>query len=240
MPSSSRIALYMLAGTVVLGTILAAVGIIAGVWDWFQVRIIFTSYTISGASICALACAAVWERAKGRLLPGLGLVLSIVGAALMMPLIWAEIDSDTYARATITTILFAAATAHVCLLSLARLKERFAWALAVAYVSIYGLAALLALIVWIGPGGSGVFQLLGVVAVVVAGVSVLIPIFHGLSRSEPNPTVGAPIAALCPCCASAQNPGPAVITCPRCGSVFAIRIIRDSRVVSTSLRAASR
>jgi hypothetical protein len=230
MGRSARIALYTVAGTVVLGTILAALCIVGGTWDWFRVRVILTSYTISGASVCGLACAAVWERRNGRVLPGLGLAMSISGAVLMMPVIWAEIYSDIYARVTITMIVFAAATAHLCLLSLARLAERFAWSRGLAYLSVYGLAGLFALILWTGETGIATFQFLGVLTVTVAAVSVLIPIFHALSRSEPGPTVGRLVAAVCPCCGGAAEPGLGVLTCGLCGSQFAIQIIHDSRI----------
>ena len=62
MPSMTRTALYVMIGSVVLSALLGIFAILSGDWGWYELRILLTTITISGASICILACVALWER----------------------------------------------------------------------------------------------------------------------------------------------------------------------------------
>ena len=229
MPAVKDLARYALACTVIAGIVLSILTILAGSWDWFPVRVILTSFTVSGASICALACAALRERDRAHILPLPGLVLSLAGAVLVIFGLWSDVGDPTYGQLTASVVVFATATAHLSLLSLARLSNRFTWALVVAYAAIYGLAATLTFMLWLGPGGPATFQFLAILAIVSAGVSILIPIFHGISRST-NGLMPTSVAGTCPICGAAQMHALGVITCERCGSVFSVKVIRDNRV----------
>jgi hypothetical protein len=69
---------------------------------------------------------------------------------------------------------------------MARLANWFQWSLLVAYVSIFGVAAIIALMI-LGSdstGSEGIFRLLGVAAIIDGAFTILIPIFHWLSRGE--------------------------------------------------------
>ena len=245
MTSMKKAALYTFAGTVVLGVMLSILAILSGTWSWFEVRVILTLYTVSGASICALACVALWEREPGHPLAGLGLALTLTGAVLMVLAIWTDAADLAYGKLTFSIVLFAIASGHLCLLSLARLSPQFRWAPIVAYVAIYGVAGTVTWMIWAEEGSLQTFQLLGILAIVVAGVTILIPIFHALSKptaetAGPTGTDGtaraaraasrpAPVAVTCPCCGAAQTHELGEITCRQCASVFAVRVIHDSR-----------
>jgi hypothetical protein len=78
------------------------------------------------------------------------------------------------------------ACAHLCLLSLARLADWFRWSLTVAYVAILLVASLIVLLIFIEPASNsdGMMRLLAVAAIIDAAITILVPIFHWLSREH--------------------------------------------------------
>ena len=80
--------------------------------------------------------------------------------------------------------MFAVACAHLSLLSMARLADQFRWSLAAAYVVILGVATLIVVLILRERYDAGMFQLLGVAAIVDAAITIVIPILHRLSRDE--------------------------------------------------------
>jgi hypothetical protein len=176
--------LYSLIVSVLLSAFLGILAILSGSWGWFEVRILLTTVIISGASICGLACGAYLATKGGQALPLAGITLALVGAAMLIGGMWIEVRSEVYWKLTVSISVFAVACGHLALLSMARLAEWFLWSLVVAHVVIFGVASLIVLLILTEFHGTGMFQLLGVAAIIDAAVTVLIPIFHWLSRVE--------------------------------------------------------
>jgi hypothetical protein len=231
MPPLTKLALRTLIASVVISAALGIAAILSGDGGWHEARILLTTATISGASICTLACAALWERRQTPApLPGIALALS--SAVLVIAGIWAEFDSEWYWKCTVAVVVFAIASAHLCLLSLAHLASGYRWALAVAAIAIFGLATIITWMVVAEEAGLGWLQLMGVTAIVVASMSILIPIFHRLSAApEPaaRPEAGA---VMCPWCGTVQTRPLGEITCAACGCVFVVRILQPGHGVS--------
>src|SRR5262249_45747030 len=97
---------------------------------------------------------------------------------------WIEVPSVVYWQLAASASVFSVACAHLALLSMTRLAERFQWSLATAYVAIFGVASLIVLMIFGKTHGVGMFQLLGVAAIFDAAITILIPIFHRLSKGE--------------------------------------------------------
>jgi hypothetical protein len=179
--------LYSLIVSIVLSAFLGILAILSGSWGWFEVRILLTTVTIAAASICGLACGAYLATKRGQVLPLAGIALAILGAAMVMAGMWADMRSDAYWKCAVTVSVFAVACGHLALLSMARLAEWFLWSLVVAHAVILGVASLIVLLVWSELHGTGMFQLLGVAAIIDAAITILIPIFHWLSRAPLAP-----------------------------------------------------
>ncbi len=231
MPSMTKIALYVMIGSVILSAMLGIIAILSGDWGWYELRILLTTITISGASICMLACIALWERRKTKPLPLSGMILSVVGAALLIYSIWGEVSNSVFWELTIVIIVYAVATSHLCLLSLARLSKNYMWSLWSAYLIIYGLASIIAWIVFFGRVSEGVYRFLGVFSILAGSVSILIPIFQRFSASGGN-NVQTPseVKVLCPHCGNEQTHTLGEITCEKCKSVFVVRMVRLGRI----------
>jgi hypothetical protein len=180
--------LYFLIVSVLLSAVLGILAILSGTWGEFQVRILVTSVIISGASICGLACGTYLATKRGRLLPLAGIALALVAAAMIIAGVWIHVlQTDAYLKFAVSISVFAVACGHLALLSMARLAEWFVWSIVAAHVVIFGVASLIVLLIVTDPHGTGMFQLLGVAAIIDAAITILIPVFHWLSRSELAP-----------------------------------------------------
>lgn len=181
--------LYTLIGSVAISALIGIGVILLGNWGSIEVRILMTTLTITATSILGLACGAYYETGRAKVLPLVGIGLALVGAIMTFLIIWdVADDNETYLRVTGTVTLFALSCAHLSLLSLARLDKRFAWSRIAAFVVVWVLSALLTYLIWFEPEtNSDLFaRTLGVLAILVASVTVVTPVFHKLSSTEPN------------------------------------------------------
>lgn len=233
--SPKKTALWLLIASVAISAVLGIWAILSGEFGELQGRVLLTTLTITGASICGLACGAYWETGRNRAVPGLGIVLTIVGAGVVIFGIWYQTSANNFWKIAASICLIAIATAHVSLLSLARLAGRYRLALVAAYVLAYLLAALLIVAMFAESNNSDWFpRLIGVVSILLASVSLVVPIFHRLSASDirarnpaPVPVDGLWATLTCPRCGSAVPSSTAEMVCANCGCRFRISIVND-------------
>ena len=183
-----RVLFYLLISSVVFAAVLGIVLVLLNTWGWFEIRVILTTTTIAVASLCGLACDLSRTTRGSNALPVSGLALTAIGTVLVLIGMWFEVDADEYWKATGCVSIFAVAVAHVCLLSIARLSARFRWVFLVACQIIFGLALLLAVIILWEIDEERMFQFVAAIAILDAAVTLIIPILHRLSKSEPMST----------------------------------------------------
>jgi len=171
-----RTFLWLFLGCLCLSALLAIVAVLAGRFGDLELRIVASSSTVSGASICAMACAAFRERERGRRLGTIGIGLAGLAAAMMLLLIWTDGQNRTQARLALVLAVYAVAMAHAQLLWLPRLAERHRWA-QVAAVGAIGLLALMLTAVILGDvDDEAMLRLTIVVGIVVALLTLAVPI----------------------------------------------------------------
>jgi hypothetical protein len=230
--SPKRIALWVLIASVGASAILGIVLVLAGSFTDLQIRIILTTLTISAASICALACGVLWESRRTMFLPLPGAILAIAAALLVIAGIWSETNSSEYWKFSVSVSLLAVATAHSCLLAMAKLAQRFAWTRIVVFGAIYFLAGFWIYIIYYTPEGDTGLRIIGATSIIVAALSILTPIFHRLSRGDfkAGTSITEPklfVIITCPLCGSPQPNSLAPIKCANCGCHFVITILGD-------------
>jgi hypothetical protein len=184
--------LYVLIGSVAVSALLGILAILIGDFGKFEVRILLTSLTISAASLCGLSCGAALEAQRGQVIPWAGIGLAVVGAVLVISGLWVEPHSDDYWKTAATVSIFAVACSHASLLLLARLAPRFAWSLWTAIALIFAVALLLSGAIWLDLDEEPMFRILGVVAVLDGAFTILVPIFHRLTRGDVEPEHAPP------------------------------------------------
>jgi hypothetical protein len=230
-----KVALWFLIVSVVISAALGILAILTGNFGDFEMRIILTTLTISAASIGALSAGALWEGRGQKELPLLGIVLAVVAALLIITGIWFDPHSDSYWKFTASTGVLAAATSHACLLSLAKLAPRFAWARLVALTAVYALAVLIVMTIYFEPTGDMGLRIIGTTSIVVAALTIMTPIFHRLSRDDFSSSGGKDRASdrglwatvTCPQCGAGQPNSLTETTCDRCGCRFVVKILAE-------------
>jgi hypothetical protein len=188
--------LYSLVGSVVLGALLGIVLVLRNTWGWFEVRVILTTITVAIASLCGLACDLSRTPRGANILPRGGLLLTLVAAGLILAGMWTDLNKDEFWKFTISVSIFAVATVHICLLSIAQLAKRFRWVYFIACQVIYGLAVLLSVIVFWELENERMFRFVAMISIVDAALTLVIPLLHRISRADDNHShIAAPMAA---------------------------------------------
>jgi hypothetical protein len=108
----------------------------------------------------------------------------VLAALMIIGGIWTEPESEDFWKTTATIALFAASCSHMALLLLARLAAKYGWASQAAYVAVFGVALIITVMIWGDVEEEPLFRLLGVAAIADGAISLMIPIFHRLSRDE--------------------------------------------------------
>lgn len=176
--------LYALIGSVLIGATLGIVLVLRDTWGWLEVRVILTTAVIAAASVCGLA-SDLCRTPRGRnLLPKAGLTLTALASLMLLLGIWVEIDSELFWKWTFCACTFCVATVHVCLLSIAKLATKFRWVYFIGSQIIFGFAAMLSLIVFGEIDLDEVWRYIAAISIVIAAISLVIPILHRISRME--------------------------------------------------------
>ncbi len=182
-----RVFLYLLIASVALSAVFGIGVILLGDFGSFEVRVLMTTLTVTATSILGLACGACLEAGRGRILPIIGIALSILSALLVMFVIWDVLDdSEAFVKSVVTVSVIAVASSHLSLLSIARLDKRFTWAWHTAFVCVWLLAAILLYILWFEPQSESdlVSRIIGVLSILIAALTVVTPVFHKLSTPK--------------------------------------------------------
>jgi hypothetical protein len=193
-----RLFLYLFIASVSLSALIGIGVILFGNFGDREVRVLMTTLTITVTSILGLACGAYLER-KNSLLPVAGIIVAVIAALLWLVVIWSKgrPPGEGYIKTTVTLTVLACACSHLSLLSMAQLEKKFAWARPVAHFLIWSLAGFIIIVVWAEPADYEVIsRIMGVLAILVAVVTIVTPVFHKLSAVETGADIDAEIEAL--------------------------------------------
>lgn len=186
-----KVFLYLLTCSIVLGALMGIWAIISGEFGELQGQILLTTLTVVGTSVLGLACGAFLESPRNtnlKAVPLVGIALAVLCGFVSFWLIWQSSDSinDGAFKLFFVSLIFAFSLAQLSLLSMAHLAQKFRWSLVSAYIVIFILDFIIsAIIVFELNGDDGfVLRLIGILSVVAASLTVMIPIFHRLSRAD--------------------------------------------------------
>ncbi len=189
-----KIFLHTLIGSIAVSALLGIWAILSGDFGEFQGKVLGTTLTVVGTSILGLACGAFLESSSARgpnlkRVPVIGIILALISAITVLLIIWGS-DSLVQDKVIWKTFgisgVFASSLAQLSLLSLATLSKRFQWVLSAVYVAALSLAAILSVLILLDTQTESniVMRTIGVLAVVDASLTVMIPVFHRLSRGD--------------------------------------------------------
>jgi hypothetical protein len=182
-----RLFLYLLIGSIGLSALIGIGVLLFGNFGSIEVRVLFTTLTVTVTSIFGLACGAYLETGRGKYLPITGIALSIIAALMCFLIIWDVLDdSEVFIKSFLTATMIAAACSHLSLLSLARLDKKFSWTRIAAVTCVVLLCTILLYILWFEPQGESdiIYRILGVLGILVASITVVTPVLHKLSSTD--------------------------------------------------------
>jgi hypothetical protein len=195
-----------------------------------EANILYTSLSVSAAGVAALACAPAWERRLVPPLPRVGVFATVAALGLAVATIWVADPPDWLVNSAFTLVTVAVLAAHGSLLALAGLAGRFRWMLGAAIAAGVVLGAMIVSAMWAEPDSEWFGRALGVVAVLFAAFTVLVPIFHRASRAElaGAAATGESPVRHCPSCGRplAAAAGEEVV-CPGCGIRFSVQLLGE-------------
>ena len=193
--SVKRIFLRSMIASIALSAALGVIGILTARFGWIDLRILLTTLTIGVASITGLACGAALESGRQTRLPRAGIALTLLAGVLVIIGMWLDVSEDLFWKAAVTISIFAGSVAQTSLLSMAVLAPRFQWTRLVANVIVFGLAGLLSIMFIRESGSNDLWRILGVLAILDAAISVVIPVLHRLSAHDAA-SLGVDVAAI--------------------------------------------
>lgn len=222
-----HLAVRVFVASIVLNALLAIAVLLAGDFGSTESKILFSSLSLTGAALLALACEAGREGRRLGYLPPVGTLAAIAGFALLLAGIWSEHEIDWLQRLMGTFITLAVVVAILSLTSRASLAARFGWTFAAAAVLASLLGAMLVSAIWGEWESEWFWRLFGVTAVALAAFTIVIPVLHRISGREPAVRAGgAGGVAYCPSCGRPHAAAPEEeTTCLSCGVRFAVRFL---------------
>jgi hypothetical protein len=218
--------LALLVGSIAVNAALGIYALLAGDFAGVEEDILYTSLAVSAAGVLSLACLPALERGRLGPLPIVGIVSSVTACVAFVAVIWADGSLDVLERSAGTLAVVAVMLAWSCVVGLARLVPRFRWVTWVAVVLALALAALVALALW-GAGDTDEFgRVVGVVAVLLAAFTLLVPLLHRAGRSElARLDAGGALVRFCPACGARVSAEPGTpARCSSCGARFRVEL----------------
>ncbi|MDA0232766.1 MAG: hypothetical protein O3B04_02550 [Chloroflexi bacterium] len=191
----NRYALRFVLASIAVNAVIAIVAIVSGDFSDLDGKILITSLSVTGGAVLTLANMAARTRCSLKYVPEAGAVASIIGFSILVYGAWDEFGSENISKAATTAIFIGSGTAHGALLSLSRLAPPY-------------LVVMVITVTWeSNVTDSETFaRTMGVVGVLLAAVTLAVPVLHRASRGE--------------LAAGGQEevkPGRAAGFCPNCG-----------------------
>ena len=101
-----------------------------------------------------------------------------------MVLIWTDFDEYGLAKLAASLLVLGIAAAYVSLVALAVINQKFVKMVRGAYVLATVLSGFVVGAIWGSPDGDISLRLMGVVSILLAAATVMVPVLHRINRSE--------------------------------------------------------
>jgi len=181
--SAKKTFLKLFIGFLVLTAAIAVFCVLAGDFGDFELRVLASTFSISAASICSMACAAFIEQRKQWLAGTAGIACSSLAAVLIVAGVWIEVAEDAYWKTALSLVVLAVGAAHAFLMLLPRLKQGLVWTQVMASVFIALLAISIIGGMWAEIDDEGFFRLIAVLSIVVVLFTLTIPILMKIGKA---------------------------------------------------------
>ena len=176
--------LRLFVGFLIASAAVAILCVLNGEFGEFEIKVLITTFSISGASICSMSCAAFIEKRRNVSLGGLGILFSSMAALMIIFGAWFEVGWDGYWKTTVTFVVFGVAMAHAFLLRLPDLDWQHQWTQMVSSISIGILSLQIVGALWGEIDEEAYYRMVAVVSIVVVLLTMVIPILMKMRKGE--------------------------------------------------------
>lgn len=171
----------------------AAILCVGTIWnDDFNYRPLATVIVLLFANFFLFPFAFYYEESKRKLLPIVGAAATIIAALLSVRAIWEFSKSHFLERTFFVAVVFSVACFYLSLIFLITLSKRYAWTMKAVQIAVGTLVAILLWLIVFEPqlqetAQDIVTRVLIILSIIIAALTVMIPILYRLSRAELDP-----------------------------------------------------
>lgn len=168
----------------------AAVLCIGTIWsNDFTYKPLATVIVLLFANFFLFPFAFYYEESKRELLPIIGSASTIIAALLSVRAIWEFSPNKFLERLFFVALVFAIACFYLSLIFLITLSKRYAWTMRAVQITVWTMVAILLWLIIFEPQLAQTAQEivsrgLVILSIIIAALTVMIPIFYRLSRAE--------------------------------------------------------
>ncbi len=227
---SNRTGIRFVLLSIAVNALIGIVVIASGDFSDLETKILVTSVFVTGASILSIVNLSARTQQFPRYVPEAGAIASVIGFGLLIYGIWTDFDGGNIARVASNALVFSCGVGYIGLLSRSRLLPRYQPVLRSAWLLAAVLIVMITTMIWAPDAAenSAVQRILGVVIVLLAAVTLSVPVLHRASRDEldqPEARSGPVTIAVrhCPSCGSEDlDVSGEMNVCRNCGTEFKI------------------
>lgn len=230
-----RLALRVLLVSVAIASLFGIFGILADGLERTALHVWLTSIAVSAASLLALAQISAWELPQARAISRGGLAMTTISLAVWIAAIWIEPRADDFWKVAGSLLLCAVASAHACVLWLARLPPR-ATALRTAALACDVLIVVLMLAaMWSEFHDDGAGQVLAILCVIESGLTVAAIAIAAAARATP---LAGDVSEVCFCvrCGKTLWVPAGDVRCRHCDATFFVELREVEELPGAVLR----
>lgn len=229
---TTRLLLRVFIVSVAVNALLGIAILVFGDLGETQGRILLTSLLLSATMLGVLVNGPAAGRRVLWPVPLVGAVSAAIGFVMLIVSVWADGLTGNWLRTASSLLVIAVAATLASGLALLPLAERHRPALPATVALIALLATSIVTLIWAEPSDSDwFFRLVGVLALLVAAGSIVIPVLSrfasadatGSIDADRDPPVGVAVR-FCPSCGHVvgELPVGTAVACARCGFTFEV------------------
>lgn len=215
-----KIFLWTLIASLVLSALLGIYAFLFGDFGKTEVKILFTTLSLTLFSLTSLGSAAALGAGRARVISAAGLGLSGIGFVLFLLGIWPEwLENEEFWKWMILAAIWPFSFAQVGLLSFASQKGRARWAYLGTAGVILTLAVVLSTMVVFELEREELLRFLGTLGILDACGTITTPILARLTQGRETADGSAPFEGVrleCPRCGRSQVYALGWSPCPNC------------------------
>ncbi|MCP5027912.1 MAG: hypothetical protein GY929_16680 [Actinomycetia bacterium] len=242
--SSTSLFLRLFVASVVANAVLGIWALLSGDFGETQGKVLGTSFLVSAAMLSVLVNGPAARRQALWPAPLVGAVAGASGFALFTVFLWIEPDDGGWFKLAGSALVIAGAATLASSLALIALPVRVRWLQTVSIAVIALLGSTIVAGLWAEPDAGWYARLLGIEGVLVASMTLLIPVLARFSSSQQPATSGEATPAgpsmvrFCPSCGrpvAHSTVGTNVATvCDECGLTFEVRVTPETGTASST------